>query len=132
MDAEQLLHAHWSSQGTLSSLVPPEQVYTSVVPPETPTPFVRLDLQRRNVLVQTTHHVVYRIEVEWTVVANSLEQARQISRELRNAFHHQQLPPGEERVLWLRFSSQKTQGGGTALWEETVVFEGLLALPHSL
>ncbi len=131
MNLEQVLRNHWANTTSLAALVPPERVFTGPAPPGTALPLVSLSVQRQTVVLQTSHHHVYRVEVDWDVVAAGLEQARQVTEQVRQAFHHAQLSGGDEQVLWLRFAGTRSRRHEEELWQETISFQGLLALAHN-
>ncbi len=132
MNLEQALRNHWGNSASLAAIVSLDRVFTGPVPAGTALPAVSLQLQRQAVVVQTSHHHVYRVEVRWHVMAAGLEQARQVTDQVRQAFHQAQLTGSDDQVLWLRFAGTETQRHDEAFWEETVCFQGLLALAHSL
>ncbi len=132
MNLEQVLRTHWGNTASLAALVPLERVFTGPVPSGTALPAASLRVERQAVVVQTSHHHVYRVEACWHVLAAGLEQARQVTDQVRQAFHQAQLTGSDDQVLWLRFAGVHTERHEEELWEEVVCFDGLLALAHTL
>ncbi|GEM_PF-6992745 len=132
MNLEQVLRTHWGNAPSLAALVPLERVFTGPAPAGTALPLASLQVERQAVVVQTSHHHVYRVEVRWHVLAAGLEQVRQVTDQVRQAFHQAQPTGSDDQVLWLRFAGVHTQQHEEELWEEVICFQGLLALAHSL
>ncbi len=121
MNLEQAIRQRWASYEPLLTRAPLARLWTGFAPPSAELPFVVLDVTRIEPRQATSSgRVIEHVSLRWSIVADELDLATQIAREIERRFERASFALDEGSVLDVRRERVEQRRGDDGVWTMTL------------